>query len=76
MTQNVGILDRAVRVILGLALLAFASLSGHAYSWIGWIGIIPVLTVVVGFCPLYAVLGLSTRKVKRAYAALPRTRLE
>jgi hypothetical protein len=66
MTQNVGGIDRVFRVLIGLALLWFALLSGHAYAWIGWIGVIPLLTAVVGSCPLYSLLGMSTCPVKEA----------
>jgi len=62
MSTNVGNLDRAVRVIAGLALLAWALgfLPGYAASPWGWIGIIPLLTGIAGNCPLYSVIGLST----------------
>jgi hypothetical protein len=66
MTQNVGSIDRIVRVIIGLALLAFAVFSGSAYAWIGWIGVVPLLTAAFSTCPLYSILGLSTCPVKRA----------
>ncbi len=66
MTKNVGNLDRGLRVILGLALLAFALLSGHQYAWVGWIGIMPLLTAAMSSCPLYSILGISSCPVKRA----------
>jgi hypothetical protein len=66
MTRNVGSLDRGLRVIIGLALLAFALMSGHQYAWIGWIGVVPLLTAAVGSCPLYSMLGMSTCPAKRA----------
>ena len=57
MKTNVGTLDRIVRVILGLAILA----AGYYYkSWFGLIGIVPLLTAFVGFCPAYVPFGLST----------------
>ena len=64
MSENVGIVDRVVRILLGLALIAFAlGFLGPAMSprWIGWIGVIPLATALVGTCPLYSLLGLSTR---------------
>jgi hypothetical protein len=69
MNMNVGPIDRAVRVILGLILIAFAiplGVPATEWSWIGWIGIVPILTALVGFCPLYALLGISTSEQKRA----------
>lgn len=63
MNRNVGTIDRALRIILGLALLAFALGfigKGSPYAWLGWIGIVPILTAVFSFCPLYTVLGMST----------------
>jgi hypothetical protein len=66
MTQNVGSIDRVIRVILGLALLGFAIFSGHQYAWAGYIGIVPLLTAAVGSCPLYSLLGMSTCPVKQA----------
>lgn len=63
MTTNEGIIDRALRVIVGLVLIAAAlGLFGPAYTSVwGWIGLVPLLTGLVGWCPLYAVLGIRTR---------------
>jgi hypothetical protein len=60
---NEGILDRALRVIVGLVLIAAALGSfGPAYTSVwGWIGLVPLLTGLVGWCPLYSVLGIRTR---------------
>ena len=66
MSKNVGSIDRVLRVIIGLALLAFAFFSGHAYAWIGYLGVVPLLTAALGNCPLYSILGLSTCPIKRA----------
>lgn len=63
MNRNVGTVDRVLRVILGLALIAFALgyiAPGSPYAWLGWIGIVPILTAVFSFCPLYAMLGMHT----------------
>jgi hypothetical protein len=57
MNPNVGSLDRVVRIILGLAVLG----AGYYYqSWWGLIGLVPLLTAVVRFCPAYLPFGLST----------------
>ena len=63
MKINVGTIDRVVRVIVGLVLIAFALgfvWPATGWNWVGWIGIIPLATGAVGSCPLYSVLGLST----------------
>jgi hypothetical protein len=56
-SQNVGTIDRAVRIVLGLALLALAVFGGQ---WWGWIGVVPLVTAFMGFCPAYKLVGLST----------------
>jgi hypothetical protein len=52
-----GTIDRALRLALGLALLALALFGGH---WWGWIGVVPLVTALAGFCPAYRLVGLST----------------
>lgn len=58
MTKNIGNLDRALRIVAGLALIALAAL-GHIGPW-GWIGVVPLGTALLGWCPAYALLGLKT----------------
>jgi hypothetical protein len=58
MKVNEGKVDRAVRVIAGLALVGMA-LGGVIGAW-GYLGIVPLLSGVVGLCPLYSVLGINT----------------
>jgi hypothetical protein len=70
MKKNVGTLDRALRVLFGLALLAFAFFSGHAYAWIGYIGIVPLLTALLGNCPLYSIFGISSCPIKTGSRAI------
>ncbi len=63
MTENVGLIDRSLRAIIGLLLIAFAVgwiFPGVAWNWIGWIGIVPLLTAVFGYCPAYSVLHISS----------------
>jgi hypothetical protein len=55
---NVGNLDRALRVLLGLVLIALA-VTGKIGVW-GYIGVVPLLTGVVAKCPLYSLFGVST----------------
>lgn len=60
MKANVGNIDRVLRVIVGIALLSlFFILEGDA-RWFGLVGIVPLLTAAMRFCPLYAVLGMNT----------------
>lgn len=66
MSNNVGSVDRVVRVFIGLALLAFAVYSVQPYAWLGYIGIVPILTAIFGTCPLYSMIGVSTCAVKRS----------
>ena len=56
--QNVGPVDRAIRATLGLALVAIAIFGTNA-PW-GYLGLIPLATALLGSCPLYSVLGIST----------------
>lgn len=58
MPCNEGLFDRALRVIVGLAILALVFV-GPQTPW-GWLGLVPLLTGLVGFCPLYALVGLNT----------------
>lgn len=58
MTHNEGSLDRALRVIVGIALIAMVFVGPKA-AW-GWIGVVPLITGLVGFCPLYRLVGLNT----------------
>ncbi len=58
MTRNVGSIDRAVRVVGGVALVASA-LGGWLGPW-AYIGVVPLLTAVVGFCPAYTLVGINT----------------
>ena len=55
---NVGTLDRVVRIVLGLVLIALVFV-GPKTAW-GWLGVIPLVTGLLRTCPLYTVLGFST----------------
>lgn len=63
MTLNEGGFDRIIRIVLGLALVSLA-LVGPQTPW-GWLGLILVATGVMGWCPIYSVLGLKTCGIKR-----------
>jgi hypothetical protein len=57
MKKNMGIMDRRVRIALGLAIIA----AGFYFqSWWGAIGLVPLATAAIGWCPAYAPFGLST----------------
>ncbi|MGF1591932.1 MAG: DUF2892 domain-containing protein [Kiloniellaceae bacterium] len=58
MQRNIGNLDRILRVVIGLALIALV-FFGPKTAW-GWIGVIPLATAFVGFCPAYRLLGICT----------------
>jgi hypothetical protein len=62
MKLNVGGIDRILRIVVGLVLIALAATG--AVGWWGWLGIIPLLTGVVRFCPLYSLVGLKTCPLK------------
>lgn len=69
MTANIGSIDRIARLIIGLLLIAYAIPLGFAHTgwnWVGWIGVVPLLTAIFGFCPAYTLLGVSTCPAKRA----------
>lgn len=57
MKPNVGTVDKWLRVALGVALIVWAATGGPAWAWLG---LIPLLTGLFGFCPLYRLLGIST----------------
>jgi hypothetical protein len=60
---NVGTIDRALRILLGLGLIA-ATVSGAIGAW-GWIGVVPLATGAFRFCPAYLPFGLSTCSMKK-----------
>ena len=65
MSANVGTIDRIARVIIGVLLIAYAVPIGFpntGWNWVGWIGVIPILTAIFGYCPAYTIVGLSTRQ--------------
>jgi Protein of unknown function (DUF2892) len=59
MLKNVGSADRNIRIVLGIAII----IAGIAMqSWWGLVGLLPLLTAGLNFCPLYVILGISTNK--------------
>lgn len=64
MTRNQGTVDRVFRVLLGVVLLSLVFV-GPQTPW-GWVGLIPLVTGLVGFCPLYKLFGFNTCPLRRA----------
>jgi len=58
MELNVGGMDRILRIVAGLVLIALAA-TGTVGLW-GWIGVVPLLTGIFKFCPAYAIFGMNT----------------
>jgi hypothetical protein len=61
MNINEGTADRIIRVIAGLLILSLTFFLDGNLRWLGFIGFVPLLTGVIGTCPLYSMLGMSTR---------------
>jgi hypothetical protein len=60
---NEGTIDRVLRIVLGFALIAGYFLNPNgAYSWLYWIGVIPLVTGILGWCALYSIFGIKTCK--------------
>lgn len=60
MKMNVGGIDRAIRILVGLVLIALA--ATNTVGWWGWLGLIPLATGVFRFCPAYPILGINSCK--------------
>ena len=62
MTSNVGGIDRILRIVLGVVFVALAA-TGTVGAW-GWVGLVPLATGLIGWCPPYGLLGINTCKNK------------
>ena len=62
MKKNVGSVDRWIRIVLGIVLLSLIVFLDGGIRWIGLIGLIPLVTGVLNYCPIYALLKISTNK--------------
>ncbi len=60
MKQNIGKTDRWIRIVAGIALLSLIVFLSGGIRWIGLVGLIPLLTGILGYCPLYTLLHLKT----------------
>ncbi len=59
MGKNVGTVDRIIRAVVGIALIAWGYTT---QNWLGAIGVVPLFTALVGWCPAYLPFGIKTNK--------------
>jgi len=64
MKVNVGTMDRVLRIGVGLVLIALAATG--TVGWWGWLGLMPLATGLLGWCPPYTLLGINTCSVKKS----------
>jgi hypothetical protein len=64
MKQNVGSVDKVIRVVLGVALLSLIYFLDGPVRWVGLVGAVLIVTAAISWCPIFAVLGLSSNKGK------------
>jgi len=62
MHKNVGKIDKVVRVVIGLGLLSLVFVLEGSTRWLGLIGLVPLATVAISWCPVYTILGIKTNK--------------
>ena len=65
MEQNIGLVDQWLRIIIGVALVSAVFIADSAWRWLGLIGVAPLATAFASWCPLYAVLAISTCRPER-----------
>lgn len=63
MNKNVGGIDRIIRIALGLILIGLA--ATNTIGWWGWLGIVPLATGAIGWCPPYSIFGWNTCSMKK-----------
>jgi Protein of unknown function (DUF2892) len=64
MKKNVGSLDKTLRIVLGLGLLSLLFVLEAPMKYLGLIGLVPLATSLMGWCPLYSLIGVNTCRVK------------
>jgi hypothetical protein len=57
MNKNIGFIDRMLRAVVGLAMIIWALSGGPIWAWVG---VLPLLTAVISFCPAYTLVGIRT----------------
>jgi hypothetical protein len=68
MKANVGGIDRSIRIVAGLVLLALVFVLEGSARWWGLVGVVPLVTGLAGYCPLYALLGISSCPMESKHA--------
>jgi len=63
MKHNVGGIDRVLRIVVGLVLIGLAATG--TVGWWGWLGVVPLATGALGWCPPYALFGFNTCALKK-----------
>ncbi|MDR2836974.1 MAG: DUF2892 domain-containing protein [Azonexus sp.] len=63
MKSNVGGIDKILRIVAGIALVAWALMGGPVWAWIG---VVPLLTGLINWCPAYGIIGLNTCPIKKS----------
>jgi len=65
--KNEGMIDRAARIVVGCLLVSIFYFFPEApWRWVGLIGAVPIFTGILGWCPLYSIMGISTCPMKKA----------
>lgn len=64
MTTHAGTIDRSIRIVIGLVLIGLAATG--AVGWWGWLGLLPLATGAIGWCPPYALFGRNTCAMKKS----------
>jgi len=65
MKMNVGSIDKVLRIVIGLGLLSLIFILEGNQRWLGLIGIVPITTALMGWCPLYAILGINSCPMRK-----------
>ena len=63
MKVNIGGIERVLRIVVGIVLIGLV-VTGQI-GWWGWLGVVPLATGLIGWCPPYAMLGINTCKTRR-----------
>ena len=66
MIKNVGTVDKVLRVVLGVGILSLLFILEGNLRWLGLIGLVPLATVALSWCPLYTLIGIKTNKGQAA----------
>jgi len=64
MKTNVGGIDRFLRIVIGVGVISLVFILEGSLKWLGLVGLVPLLTGLFGYCPVYALLGISSCPLK------------